>query len=140
MAEAVTVGRVIGARPGNVNALRHGAFSERETRRVAVACKRRLLRQTGLKVSDFDGPGRALLDVWARSMAKVEILDEHFDRLGFLDDAGAPRPGASFYFTALNCAARTLAKLADHLAVIDRHPVGDLAEAGRRVRLAAVAD
>jgi hypothetical protein len=129
--------RPIGPPPGNRNAQRHGAFSERENRRLAVSCKRRLLRQVGLHASDLDGVGRALLDTWGRAQAKVEALDAFWDATGgFLDEEGTPRAGTAFYLSALNTAGRTAAKLSDHLAKIDRRPVLDLAEAGRRVRLA----
>jgi hypothetical protein len=107
----------------------------------ALSSKRRLLRNAGLRLSDLDGYGRGLLDLWARSQAKVELLDAHFAEVGFLDSAGEPRPPVAVYFTALNAAARTLAKLESHLSrTTDGAPLEALAAEGRRVRLAAVGD
>lgn len=50
------------ARPGNLNAVTHGASSDAQIRPVVRSQKRRLLRQIGLSASDLDGVGRALLD------------------------------------------------------------------------------
>jgi hypothetical protein len=121
--------------------VRHGAHSQQSVGPIAAAAKRRLLRQLGLRASDLDGPGRAYLDLWARAAAKVALLDEHFDRAGLLDADGEPVPATRIYFTAANSARLALDRLTDHLRARDpARPLGELAERGRLVRLAAVAD
>jgi hypothetical protein len=102
-------------KPGNMRALTHGASSERVVRRVATTQKRRLLRQIGLRVADLDGVGLAFLDSWARAQAKVELLDSHFDRVGFLDRRGKPRAAVAVYFTALNSARLAADRFTKHL-------------------------
>jgi hypothetical protein len=91
---------VAGAEAGNTRAVTHGASSERVVSQVATAQKRRLLRQIGLRQADLDGVGLAFLDSWARAQAKVELLDAHFDRVGFLDRRGKRRAAVGVYFTA----------------------------------------
>lgn len=125
----------VGARPGNSNAVKSGAHSEPTVKRVATVQKRRLLRQVGLRAGDLDGLGAAYLDSWARAQSKVELLDAWFAERGFLQEDGSPAPGVIVYFTAVNSAARTLAKLEAHLRA--RHSVSAtdaLESVGRRVR------
>jgi hypothetical protein len=98
-----------------VASLTHGSRSELRVRRVATVQKRRLLRQVGLRASDLDGVGLALLDTWARAQAKVELLDTYAETHGFLDEEGHPPSWAAFYFAALNSTRLTLVKLAEHL-------------------------
>lgn len=107
------------AQPGNALALKHGATSEPRVRAVATVQKRRLLRQIGLRLSDLEGIGSALLDNWARAQAKVELMDAYAAEHGFLDEAGDPRPLAKTYFTALNSARLALARLEEN--VVQRH-------------------
>ncbi len=83
----------------------------------ARAQKRRLLRQLGLKASDMDGVGLALLDNWSRAQAKISLLDQYFDVKGFLDEEGAPNAAAKVYFTALNSARLAATRLSEHLRV-----------------------
>lgn len=82
---------------------------------VATVQKRRFLRQNGLRLHDLEGVGIALLDNWARAQSKVELLDRHFSEVGFLDGDGKPHSASAFYVTILNCAARTLRQLSEHL-------------------------
>jgi hypothetical protein len=93
----------------------HGAESERAVAPRALVAKRRLLRQVGLRVSDLDGVGQALLDNWARSQAKVELMDEWYAEHGFLDSDGVPHASAKVYWTALNSAQRAVARFAEHV-------------------------
>ena len=76
-----------------------------------MTAKRRLLRNLGLKYNDVDPLGRALLDLYARAVAKTILLDRYFDEHGFTDEKGMPHPACAFYFTSLNAASRTLARL-----------------------------
>ena len=110
------------AQPGNVLALKHGAHSEPAVKRVATVQKRRLLRQIGLRAGDLDGLGGAYLDAWARAQSKVELLDAWFSAHGFLTSEGAPTPGVVVYFTAVNSARLSLARLEDHLRKEQRSP------------------
>jgi hypothetical protein len=101
--------------PGNLNSSTHGAHSPARIAPVARAQRRRFLRQTGLRASDLEGLGLALLDNWARAQAKVVLLDAHFAEVGFLDETGEPVPATKLYFTALNSARLALVRLNEHL-------------------------
>lgn len=103
--------------PGKARPVKHGARSEPVVRRVATVQKRRLLRQAGLRASDMDGIGLALLDGWARAQSKVELMDSWTAEHGWLDDAGNPPGFTPVYFAALNSARLALGKLAEHLKV-----------------------
>ena len=109
--------RCQGFRAGNEAAMRHGASSERRVSGRATAQKRRLLRQNGLRASDLDGLGLAHLDLAARALAKVELLDEYWadPAHGFINAKGEPHPAAKVYFAAINSARLALARLEAHL-------------------------
>ena len=65
-----------------------------------------------LGVVNIESLGLGYLDNYCRAQAKVELMDEYFDRVGFLDRRGKPRPAVAVYFTALGFAevtARTIA-------------------------------
>jgi hypothetical protein len=95
----------------------HGARSEAMVRRVSTFEKRAFLRARGLRLSDLDPIGVALLDAWARGQAKVVLMDEWFDlHGGFLDASGEPQPAAKVYFLAYNSTQRALAKFEQHLS------------------------
>ncbi len=94
----------------------HGARSEARIAPAARAQKRRLLRQIGLAAADMDGIGKALLDVWARSAAKVDLLDRHYQVRGFTHEDGVPAPSAQFHLSALNSTRLALQRLEAHLA------------------------
>ena len=96
-------------------ALKHGARSPDQIAASARAQKRRLLRQLGLRASDVDGVGLALLDNWSRAQAKVSLLDLYFEQRGFLDPEGEPNGAARVYFTALNSARLAATRLSEHL-------------------------
>ncbi len=125
------------ARPGNANAVTTGAQSEAGIRPVARTQKRRLLRQIGLSSADLDGIGKALLDNWARSQAKVDLMDRHFERNGFLDPTGEPVAATKVYFTAINSSRLALQRLREHLHARDVSPLPALEGEGRRLRLEA---
>lgn len=74
-----------------------------------------MLRRLGVSAQQLDAIGRGYLDLLARSLAKVELLDDYFQRNGFLDEEGRPRPGADRYFQAIEASRRNLAKLEEHV-------------------------
>jgi len=75
----------------------HGARSETAVYPLALRQKRSLLRRNGLRLSDLDGVGVALLDNWSRAHSKVLLLDDFFAREGLLDENGEPRGATKFY-------------------------------------------
>lgn len=99
----------------------HGARSEPTVKRAATTVKRRLLRRIGLSASDLDGVGQSYLDLFARSMAKVELMDQWQANqgTGWLNDEGTAPGYTDKYFAAVNTASRALSKLDEHL--IARH-------------------
>ncbi len=125
------------ARFGNTNRTSHGARSATRIRPAARTQKRRLLRQIGLSSSDLDGIGKALLDNWARAQAKVDLLDRHFESVGFLDAKGEPVGATKIYFVAVNSARLALSRLREHLHAEEHSPLPALEGEGRRLRLEA---
>jgi hypothetical protein len=125
------------ARPGNLNAARHGAQSATRIRPAARTQKRRLLRQIGLASSDLDGIGKALLDNWARAQAKVDLMDRYFTEHGFLDADGEPVGATKVYFVAVNSARLALSRLREHLNAQEHSPLPALEGEGRRLRIEA---
>ena len=95
----------------------HGARSEPTVKRAATTVKRRLLRRIGLSASDLNGVGQSYLDLFARAMAKVELMDQwQADRGGgWLNDEGAAPGYTDKYLAAINTARLSLAKFDEHL-------------------------
>lgn len=123
---------------GNVLALRHGARTEARIRPVARAQRRRLLRQIGLRASDLDGLGRALLANWSRAAAALSLMDDYTAEEGWLDGDGNPPGFAKLYVSMLNAERHALRALEAHLRqTADLDPLGLLEGEGRRVRLEA---
>jgi hypothetical protein len=103
--------------------------------------RRRLLRNLGLRVADVDAIGRALLLNWSRAAGALALLDAHAETAGWIDDEGQPRPFTRIYLGLLNSERLAALRLAEHLRARNpAQPLAPLAEAGRRARLAAVAD
>ncbi len=125
------------ARPGNRNAITHGASSEARIRPVARTQKRRLLRQIGLSASDLDGIGRALLDNWASARRRSSCSTGTSPSTGSSTRAGEPVPATKLYFVAVNSARLALSRLHEHLIAKDTSPLPALEGEGRRLRLEA---
>lgn len=113
----------------------HGARSEARVSARATVQKRRLLRQVGLRMSDLDGLGQALLDSWARAQSKVELMDEWSSEHGWLDEKGNAPGFVATYFAALNSARLALGKLGEYLKERpDATPLDVLQATGREIR------
>lgn len=96
--------------------LKHGAQSEPSVSHISTVEKRAFLRARGLRLRDLDAVGVALLDVWARGMAKVTLMDRYFDANGgYLDENGEPSPASKTYWLAYNSTQRALGRLEEHL-------------------------
>jgi hypothetical protein len=107
----------------------HGGYSPIQIRSRARAHQRRFLRQIGLRASGLDAIALGYLDGWARSLARVDLID-----------AAEHPTEAREYYAALNAARLWLAKLEARLALLnldrgedDRDPLAALEAAGRRV-------
>ena len=122
--------------PGNELSVRHGASSERRIAPVARAHRRRVLRQLRLRASDLDPLARGYLDLYARTLAKVELLDAYFAEHGLLTASGEPQGGARFYVSLVNSARLALSRLEAHLASRDPAVAGieALIVEGRAIR------
>jgi hypothetical protein len=117
--------------------LHHGARSTAVVARHARNEKRRFLRQTGLRIADLDGIALGYLDGWARAAAKVRLMDAWIQEHGLLDEDGNVPGFLPVYFTALNSARLSLARLEGHLPKRDEFEDGlqGLIEQGRATRL-----
>jgi hypothetical protein len=94
----------------------HGTRSEARLRDVSAVKRDELLDKLGKAPAELDLTAAVLIDLLARALSKLQLLDEHFAREGgIIRDDGTPRPPMQVYFTALNSARLTAAKLAEHL-------------------------
>jgi hypothetical protein len=75
----------------------HGATNERQIVQRTTIEKRRLLRQIGLRESDLESVGRALLTNWARAAAALRLMDAYGQEHGWLKPDGEPRGFAKLY-------------------------------------------
>jgi hypothetical protein len=101
--------------PANLAALKHGATAERQIRPVAANHRRRVLRQLRLSPRDLDPIGKGYLDIYCRTMAKLQLLDVYFLQQGLLKADGEPQAATRFYISLANSARHTLARLEGHL-------------------------
>jgi hypothetical protein len=115
-------------------ALKHGGRSEHQIIRRSTVEKRRLLRQVGLRQSDLESVGAALLNNWARAAAGLSLMDEYAQREGWLDGDGNPRGFARVYVGLLNTERLALRALAEHLRHEDQDSLAALLVAGREAR------
>lgn len=116
------------AGPGNVLALRHGATSERQVRPLARNHRRRVLRQIGLSPRDLDAIGRAHLEHYCRTTAKIVLIDRWIDEHGLIRDDGSLQPCMRLYVSLTNSARATLARLEQHLRSRDVDPADRLSD------------
>ena len=103
------------ARPGNANALHHGARSERAVSRRAGYEQQRVLKRLALRQSDLSPSGRYRLVEWSRAAALVFLMDAWCNEHGLLDDQGRPPAFTNAYLAARNSASRLYTKLEPHL-------------------------
>jgi hypothetical protein len=104
----------------------HGAHSTRVSP-IAAAQRRRLLRQTGLRVSDLTPVGRAQLVNWSRAAAALHVLDAYAAEHGWLTDEGEPRGFTRFYVSLMNAERHALKVLQPQLrARGDGDPLGSI--------------
>lgn len=117
------------ARPGNENALKHGARSPSRIKLRAKAHRRRFLRQARLRASDLDPITLAYLEGWSRSLAKIDAYD----------DAEVERDPRE-YHAALNAARLWMAKLEARMKTLGidlgrkGDPIAGLIAEGRAIR------
>jgi len=105
----------VAAKPGNSNAVKHGATSDDRIRPLARGHRRRVLRQLGLRAGDLDPLGRGYLDAYVRLVAKIDLLDAFYEEHGFLKPSGEPQESTRFYVSLANSARLALARLEGHL-------------------------
>ena len=73
--------------PGNRAAVKHGAFAPRVFGPIAEAMRDGLLEQRPHLCTY-----RAAVAAWADAEARCQVLREHLEQHGMLDDRGRPRP------------------------------------------------
>lgn len=116
------------AQPGNKLALKHGLTSADQIRPRAANHRRRFLRQKGLRLADVDPIGRGLLDLYARTAAKLDAADEYLEANGMLRPDGEPQPVMRLYVSLANSARLALVRLDAHLRERTSDPVRELNE------------
>ena len=94
----------------------HGLTSERKFRPVAKNQKRTLLRKLGVRGGDLDAVAAVYVDVLARALAKIQLLDEYYAVHGIVRADGQGEPTLPIYGSMLNQARLTAWKLAEHMA------------------------
>ena len=100
------------ARPGNQNALVHGARSPAVAKAKARSHKRRFLRRLGVRASDLDALANEYLTQWAIGRAQLDLRE-----------AGEVDHGKD-YWVAYNGTRRALERLEKrlHALGLDRGP------------------
>jgi hypothetical protein len=111
---ALTVGTP-GGQPGNRNATVHGLHSEAQVVPLARLHRRRVLRSFGVRARDLSPLGRAYVDQVVRLRAKIDLIDQHIERVGLIRDDGTPEPCLALYGTLENSLRLALARLETHL-------------------------
>lgn len=96
-------------------ATRHGLRSEYKLRATAKNQKRTLLRKLGVRASDLDAVSAVYVDVMARGLSKVQLLDTYYAEHGIVREDGQGEPTLSVYLSALNVVRLTAARLSEHL-------------------------
>lgn len=92
-------------------------LSERRIRPVAKNQKRALLRKLNVRASELDAVSAVHVDLLARALSKVQLIDEFYAYRGQVVDAeGQPEPSLQIYVSLLNSARLTAQRLSDHMA------------------------
>jgi len=99
------------ARPGNANALHHGARSERTISRRAGYEKQRLTQRLGIRQSELAPAVRYRFDEWAKAQALVWLYDQWVSEHGAFDESGQPPGFAATHSAARNAASRLFTKV-----------------------------
>lgn len=111
-----------------MNALRHGATSERQIRPLARNHRRRLLRQLRLSPRDLDPLARGYLDTYVRLTAKLDLIDAYLAEHGLIRSDGELQPVMRSYVSLANGARLALARLEEHLRTRKQDPAATLAD------------
>jgi hypothetical protein len=82
---------------------------------LARAHRRRLLRRLDITYGELDPIARGHFDIYARTIAKIEVADAWFEENGYIHDKGAMPAVAQVYTSLLNTAGRALERLQGHL-------------------------
>jgi hypothetical protein len=91
-------------------------ITERRIRPIARNQKRALLRKLNVRASELDPFSAVHVDLLARSLSKIQLIDEFYAVRGQVVDAdGQPEPSLPIYVSLLNSARLTAAKLSEHL-------------------------
>jgi hypothetical protein len=69
----------------------------------------------GRRASDLDAIAAVVVDLLARALAKVVLLDRHYAAAGIVRPDGQGEPTLPLYLGALNAARLTARQLAEHL-------------------------
>jgi hypothetical protein len=93
----------------------HGAKSEYRLKAVAKNQKRTILRKLGVRASDLDAVSAIYVDVLARGLSKVQLLDTYYAEKGIVRADGQGEPTLGVYLSALNLVRLTTGRLSEHL-------------------------
>jgi regulator of sigma D len=74
-----------------------------------------LLRRLDITYGELDPIARGHFDIYARTIAKIEVADAWFEQNGYIHDKGAQPQVAMNYTSLLNTASRALERLSAHL-------------------------
>jgi hypothetical protein len=96
-------------------ATRHGLRSEYRLRATAKNQKRTILRKLGVAARDLDAVSAIYVDVMARGLSKVQLLDTYYAERGIVREDGQGEPTLSVYLSALNLVRLTAGRLSEHL-------------------------
>jgi hypothetical protein len=69
----------------------------------------------GRRASDLDAVSGVFVDLLARALAKVSLLDRYYAEAGIVREDGTAQPTLALYLSALNAARLTARQLAEHM-------------------------
>jgi hypothetical protein len=102
--------------------MRHGARSEAVVRRQAGYIKQSVLQPLGIRQAELSAVARRYLDLYARCLAKVQLMDAWVEQHGWVDEAGNLPGFSATYFAALNAARLALREFEKHVEIPEVDP------------------
>jgi hypothetical protein len=120
--------------------VQHGGRSTVAFAPQVKGVRRELCKRLGVRYEDLTAAGREVVDLYARTRAKLAAIDRWFEQHPVIGADGTPSPALAAYSTLLNTASRQLAEVRRTLEAMAREDtrfdaaLQALAAEGRRTK------